>query len=153
MNHSTHFKFFPGSALRRFVWTESLKVTPPSPSIRKELAAISTVSRSTKKREFPWVSETRNVFACTSSLSCPRNNWFSSNPSTSLVLNVMFLDDSVERNIIIRSFHCLFVWNKPNVMGCPTRLLMDEVLNSSRIIACPSSCTPPSTTFSWPIPS
>lgn len=89
-----YFKSFPGSAFRRFVCTESLKITPPSPSILNEPAAISTASRSTWKSVFPWGSETRNDFVCTSSLSWPRNNWFSTRPSGSLVLNVMFLDDS-----------------------------------------------------------
>lgn len=148
-----YFKSFPGSAFKRFVWIESLKVTPPSPSILNEPAAISTASRSTWKSVFPWVSETRNDFVCTSSLSWPRNNWFSTRPSGSLVLNVMFLDDSA--NWILKIFCLLAIYQNfvPNVIAWPCLERKWEVRSSSRIMAWPSNWTPPSMTFSWPIPS
>lgn len=110
--NKNYLKSFPGSAFKRFVWTESLKVTPPSPSSLREPEANSTESRSTENSEFPCGSFTWNFLVRTSNLSWPRNIWFSIIPSASLALNVMFLEDSVERselgpvtNIIFESFY------------------------------------------------
>lgn len=100
-----YFKSFPGSAFRRLVWTESLKVTPPSPSSLKDPEAISTESLSTENNGFPCGSFIRNFLVNTSNLSWPRKIWFSRSPSASLALNVMFLDDSFKKLKLIKNYY------------------------------------------------